>query len=63
MSCCVAKCKNRHLAGYALYRFPQDPDRRKEWETRVNRSNWHANDHSRLCSVSFKQAQLNKQQI
>lgn len=51
--CSVKKCKNRSSGGYSMYRFPRDPLRRKEWEFRVNRPNWHANNESKLCSVNI----------
>lgn len=52
VGCSVKQCKNRSDIGYAFYRFPRDPARRREWEFRVNRPHWHANEQTRICSVS-----------
>ncbi|KAG8181696.1 hypothetical protein JTE90_014827 [Oedothorax gibbosus] len=44
--CCVSKL-------CAIINFPKDPERRKEWESKVKKPNFKATDNSKICSKHF----------
>ena len=54
-SCCAVGCSNRYSKGCGLqfYRFPRDPERRRQWIASVNRKNWEPTEHSWICSSHF----------
>ena len=39
--------------GFALYRFPRDPERRSKWIATISRENWQQNEYSWICSEHF----------
>ena len=58
--CCVVNCHNRHSKGSGIrfYRFPTDPDCRREWLAFVSHKNpngspWEPGDGDRVCSCHF----------
>ncbi len=59
-TCCVVNCHARHSRGAItrFYRFPKDPDRRRQWLAFVCRRNhdgssWEPGDGDRVCSHHF----------
>ena len=59
-TCAVVKCYNRHRKGsrISFYRFPKDPDRRRQWVAFVSRRNldgspWEPGEGDRICSQHF----------
>lgn len=52
--CCAFGSSNRSENGYSMHHFPSDPERRKMWANRVNRSGWKPTNSSFLCQVSSK---------
>ena len=54
--CVAAGCTNKHRDGVSLFKFPQDPDLRKQWIAQVKRTRdkWTGpTKHSVLCSIHF----------
>ena len=41
-SCCAVGCSKRFAkgSGFKFYRFPKEPERRRQWIATVNRKNW-----------------------
>lgn len=52
--CSAINCTNSFSKGYAMYRFPRDPKRRKEWLVQMRCEEWVPTDASRLCVVGNK---------
>lgn len=51
---CVAfNCNTRSGQGISLYTFPKNQQYRKAWVVAVKRSNFVANEYSRLCAKHF----------
>lgn len=38
----------------AIFRFPKDEARRRQWMIAVRRENWVPSDNSRICSIHFE---------
>ena len=53
--CVAAGCSSTASPGIALYKFPNDPVLRKQWERQVQRTRakWTATESSVLCSKHF----------
>jgi len=49
--CAAEYCNNSGVKGFAMKRFPRDPQRRAEWIKNVGRKGWNPNDSSTLCEV------------
>ena len=59
-TCCVVNCHNRHTkeSTRSFYRFPKDPNRRRQWLAFVYRKNtdgpsWQPGDGDCICSDHF----------
>lgn len=59
-TCAVVNCYNRHCKelGISFYRFPKNPDRRRQWVAFVSRRNsdgspWEPGEGDRICSQHF----------
>lgn len=54
-SCCAVGCSARHAKGCGIqfYRFPKDPDERREWISAVSRKNWKPTEYSWIWSNHF----------
>eukprot|EP00096_Caligus_rogercresseyi_P013875 TRINITY_DN646_c0_g1_i10.p1 TRINITY_DN646_c0_g1~~TRINITY_DN646_c0_g1_i10.p1 ORF type:complete len:713 (-),score=162.64 TRINITY_DN646_c0_g1_i10:334-2472(-) len=58
--CCAWSCKNRSdrrklgSGTMKLFRFPKNPERRKEWANAVLRLDWIPNDNSKICQEHFE---------
>ena len=54
-SCCAVGCSARYKKGTGVkfYRFPKDPERKRQWVAAIKRKNWEPNEHSWLCSNHF----------
>ncbi|XP_050727460.1 uncharacterized protein LOC127004117 [Eriocheir sinensis] len=55
--CAAMGCSNHTGLGKILHRFPRDPERRRQWEKKVNRRNWRPTDSSYLCTDHFEETQ------
>ena len=59
-TCAVVKCYNRHRKGsrISFYRFPKEPDLRRQWVAFVSRRNldgssWEPGEGDHICSQHF----------
>ena len=54
-NCCAVGCHNVYTKGCGLqfYRFPVDPDRRRQWVAAVDRKDWEPTEYTWLCSAHF----------
>ena len=54
-SCCAVGCSKRFAkgCGFKFYRFPKEPERRRQWIAAVNRKNWQPSEYSWICSSHF----------
>ncbi|XP_070830689.1 THAP domain-containing protein 2 [Chaetodon trifascialis] len=55
--CSAPNCSNSTSIGKQLFRFPQDPVRKKKWVVNCRR-NFEPTPHSRLCQDHFEQSQF-----
>ena len=53
--CVAAGCSNVSSGNISLFKFPNDPALRRQWEKQVQRTRaeWKATEHSYLCSEHF----------
>ena len=53
--CVAAGCFNTASDRISLFKFPKDPELRKQWEKQVHRTRaqWKATEHSHICSEHF----------
>ena len=36
-----------------MFRFPTDPERKRQWVAAIRREGWQPNEHSRICQEHF----------
>ena len=57
-SCCAINCVNRCSKKMLMFRFPTDPERKRQWVAAIRREGWQPNEHSRICQEHFIKSML-----